>query len=144
MSAINNSKPEVSVCKEILWRQLNSNSNLVHLSKEENQIKSRLKDAFDRRVSTSILVVGPTGSGKRELVEKVMIDYCSDGINSSSPISVARINGLVHLNDNQVLRCHYRFCIICSVRTTQSITLATETGHHQSCRSATSSPEFLR
>jgi Cdc6-like AAA superfamily ATPase len=102
MSTVNNRKPEVSICKEILWRQLNSNSDLAHLSKEENQIKSRLKDAFDRRVSTSILVVGPTGSGKRELVEKVMIDYCSEGINSSNPISVARINGLVHLNDNQV------------------------------------------
>ena len=102
MSTISNSKPEVSICKEILWRQLNTNSDLTHLIKEEKQIKSRLKDAFDRRVSTSILVVGPTGSGKRELVEKVMIDYCSDGIDSSSLISVARINGLVHLNDNQV------------------------------------------
>lgn len=95
-------KPEVSICKEVLWRQLNSNSDLKHLINEEIQIKSRLVDAFDRRVSTSILVVGPTGSGKRELVEKVMIDYCTEGLYNSRPVSVARINGLVHLNDNQV------------------------------------------
>ena len=92
----------VSKCKETLWKQLNQNSDLGHLANEEGQIKSRLVDAFDRRVSTSILVVGPTGSGKRELVEKVMIDYCSEGIKNSKPVSVARINGLVHLNDNQV------------------------------------------
>ena len=95
----------VSRCKEILWKQLNQNSDLRHLANEEGQIKSRLVDAFDRRVSTSILVVGPTGSGKRELVEKVMIDYCSEGIKNSKPVSVARINGLVHLNDNQVRGC---------------------------------------
>jgi Cdc6-like AAA superfamily ATPase len=95
-------KPEVSICKVVLWKQLNSNSDLSHLINEEIQIKSRLVDAFDRRVSTSILVVGPTGSGKRELVEKVMIDYCTEGLNNSRPVSVARINGLVHLNDNQV------------------------------------------
>lgn len=92
----------VSKCKETLWKQLNQNSDIGHLANEEGQIKSRLVDAFDRRVSTSILVVGPTGSGKRELVEKVMIDYCSEGIKNSKPVSVARINGLVHLNDNQV------------------------------------------
>lgn len=96
------SKPEVSICKVVLWKQLNSNSDLYHLVNEEIQIKSRLVDAFDRRVSTSILVVGPTGSGKRELVEKVMIDYCTEGLHNSRPVSVARINGLVHLNDNQV------------------------------------------
>ena len=91
------------VCKQLLWKQLNCNSDLTHLINEEIQIKSRLNDAFERRVSTSILVVGPTGSGKRELVEKVMIDYCTEGINRFSPVSVARINGLVHLNDNQVV-----------------------------------------
>jgi Cdc6-like AAA superfamily ATPase len=72
---------------------------------EENQIKSRLIDAFDRCQSTSILVVGPTGSGKRELVEKVMIDYCMEGLHNHKPVSVARINGLVHTNDNQVSLC---------------------------------------
>ena len=97
------SRAEVIVCKQLLWKQLNCNSDLTHLINEEIQIKSRLNDAFERRVSTSILVVGPTGSGKRELVEKVMIDYCTEGINRLSPVSVARINGLVHLNDNQVV-----------------------------------------
>lgn len=97
------SRAEVIVCKQLLWRQLNCNSDLTHLVNEEIQIKSRLNDAFERRVSTSILVVGPTGSGKRELVEKVMIDYCTEGVNRFSPVSVARINGLVHLNDNQVI-----------------------------------------
>ena len=70
----------VGRCKEILWKQLNQNSDLRHLANEEGQIKSRLVDAFDRRVSTSILVVGPTGSGKRELVEKVMIDYSTSHV----------------------------------------------------------------
>ena len=48
----------VERCQALLWRQLHEYNNLGHLSREENQIKMRLKSAFDRRVSTSILVVG--------------------------------------------------------------------------------------
>ena len=48
----------VERCQALLWRQLHEYNNLGHLAEEENQLKMRLKSAFDRRVSTSILVVG--------------------------------------------------------------------------------------
>ena len=51
----------VERCRALLWRQLQEYNNLGHLTAEEDQIKMRLKSAFDRRVSTSILVVGNTG-----------------------------------------------------------------------------------
>lgn len=146
---VSKSKPEVSICKVVLWKQLNSNADLNHLVNEEVQIKSRLVDAFDRRVSTSILVVGPTGSGKRELVEKVMIDYCTDGLHNSRPVSVARINGLVHLNDNQV-REFFIFSFVSKSNLSRTLSKffileydVDLTGYNKSSRSTASSPKLL-
>ena len=87
----------------ILWKQLHQHSNLSHLTLEETQIKSRLTSAFDKRVSTSILVIGPTGCGKRELVEKVLLSYTTEGVRADQTVSIARINGLVHVTDNQAV-----------------------------------------
>ena len=92
----------VERCQAVLWRQLHQHSHLGHLAPEEAQITMRLRSAFERRVSTSILVVGPTGCGKRELVEKVMLNYAA-GDEGGRGMSVARVNGLVHMNDNQAI-----------------------------------------
>ena len=90
-------------CKQLLSSSLKKKTNFQHLEKEENQIRSRLVSAFDRRVSTSIIVIGPIGCGKKEIVEKVMSKYCLESIKSNQAISVARINGLVHITDNQAI-----------------------------------------
>ena len=65
--------------KQELWRNLDGHawakkSNRLQgtLGEAETDIKTKLKVAFENRVSTSLIVVGPEGSGKNFVVESVL------------------------------------------------------------------------
>jgi Cdc6-like AAA superfamily ATPase len=94
---------EIPYCRSRLWKQLNEIGDFQHLSKEEEQIRSRLESAFTRQVSTSILVIGPDGSGRKEIVEKVLASFMAESELKSQTVRVARVNGLVHRNENQAV-----------------------------------------
>jgi Cdc6-like AAA superfamily ATPase len=94
---------EVARSRIRLWKQLESYGEFNNLQNEEAEIRDRLESAFNRRVSTSILVIGPNGCGKKELVEKVLASYMTEGESNARPVSVARVNGLVHRNENQAV-----------------------------------------
>jgi hypothetical protein len=73
-NVINNE--EISKTKSLLWKSLTDTlSSSNESSKEENDLKKRLDAAFNQKVSTSILLIGPPGCGKRKLVDKVLTSY---------------------------------------------------------------------
>ena len=65
-------------------------------------MKNKLREAFRSRLSSSILIIGPTDSGKEDVVRKVMREFCDEGVKKLNLVSVARINGSVHSTDDKV------------------------------------------
>lgn len=92
----------IQCCKSILWNQLNGGNlrSEYYLSKVETELHSRLNIAFNQKVSTSLLVIGPVGSGKKRLVESLLESYIHP---DKGGIAVARIKGLVCSTDQQAL-----------------------------------------
>ena len=94
----------VSQAKQKLWSQLVdgcTGGGDSYLSRAESELRSRLNIAFTQRVSTSLLVVGPVGSGKKRLVESLLATYNVG--KGKCGIAVARIKGLVCTTDQQAL-----------------------------------------
>lgn len=94
----------VSQAKQKLWSQLvdgSTGGGDNYLSRAESELRSRLNIAFTQRVSTSLLVVGPVGSGKKRLVESLLATYNVG--KGKCGIAVARIKGLVCTTDQQAL-----------------------------------------
>ena len=76
-------------------------SSLGYLSRVGVDIRSRLDMAFTQCMSTSLLVVGPTGSGKKSIIDHVLRSYQnSDGI---TPFAVARVQAQVCPTDQDAL-----------------------------------------
>jgi len=100
-SALERYQNYVQRAKCDLWSQLSSRSNLGYLSKVESDIRGKLDIAFKQRLSTSLLVVGPDGSGKKRIIETVLHSY-ADG-NNQIPFSIARVQPHVCPSDHDAL-----------------------------------------
>ena len=101
---------EISKTKSLLWKSLTDTLSLSNeSSNEENDLKKRLDAAFKQKVSTSILLIGPPGCGKRKLVDKVLTSYNpynneeKDDDNDTIEPSIARVNGNICTQDSQAL-----------------------------------------
>ena len=93
-----------------LWRQLNGplQSSDSYLRPVEEELRSRLDAGFAQGSSSSLMVIGPNGSGKMSLVEKVLATYRGP---NNSPCLVAKIRGQVCASDQQaILSIVDQFC----------------------------------
>jgi len=88
-----------------LWSQLNSRGSLEYLKKAESDIHDKLDIAFRQRMSTSLLVVGPDGSGKKRLINRVLGSHMDDKNNDNHriPFSIARVQPHVCSSDHDAL-----------------------------------------
>ncbi len=113
----------VQRAKQELWVKLRGNSSsakaglgLGYLTSVEDDIRSRLDLAFQQKMSTSLLVIGPPGSGKKAIIDGVLESYArnhrqdsnssTDGmasLNTEPSFSVARIQGQVCSSDQDAL-----------------------------------------
>ena len=84
--------------KQDLWSQLREPS-VNYLSQVKDDIRSRLDMAFEQRASTSLLVVGPTGSGKKAMIDSVLQSYTHRGASAAVGSSAAR-NNFIELHDS--------------------------------------------
>ena len=92
----------INRCQEILWKQLNERSVIRHLIPQADRIKRQVEFSARGRKSAVTLVIGPTDSGKKNLIEKVIIDHFEENIRNQSTTSFARVNGKFHLTDDKV------------------------------------------
>jgi hypothetical protein len=119
-TVIINEESCVQRVQQDLWIRLRGSgaNNLGYLSQVEADIRSRLDLAFQQKMSTSLLVVGPAGSGKKDVIDSVLQSYTNDhavfntnndGSNDGSlnvhqtPFSVARVQGQVCTSDQEAL-----------------------------------------
>jgi hypothetical protein len=99
----------VATAQRQLFKQLNEGGGCSYLDRVEGELRSRMDIAFTEKMSTSMIVVGPVGSGKKRLVESVLATYRADkgraggDKNSHVGIPVARVKGLVCTSDHQAL-----------------------------------------
>jgi len=99
----------VAAAQKQLFKQLNEGGGCSYLDRVEGELRSRMDIAFTEKMSTSMIVVGPVGSGKKRLVESVLATYRADkgraggDKNSHVGIPVARVKGLVCTSDHQAL-----------------------------------------
>ena len=111
----------VQRAKQELWVKLHGNSHskqalgLSYLNRVEEDIRSRLDLAFQQKMSTSLLVIGPSGSGKKAIIDGVLESYtrnhhrdsntesCTSSPSTGTSFSVARIQGQVCSSDQDAL-----------------------------------------
>ena len=89
--------------KYTVLRQLEEISKLEdYQSGDELAVIGRLDAAFTQKVSTSVFVVGPHSSEKRQLLDRVLAKYEKHSC-SRNPVITARISGLQCSSDSQAL-----------------------------------------
>jgi Cdc6-like AAA superfamily ATPase len=92
--------------KQDLWSQLREPS-VNYLSQVKDDIRSRLDMAFEQRASTSLLVVGPTGSGKKAMIDSVLQSYThrdeDDDEDDCMQLSCAHVSGQICASDQDAL-----------------------------------------
>jgi len=134
---------EISKTKSLLWKSLTDTLSLSNeSSNEENDLKKRLDAAFKQKVSTSILLIGPPGCGKRKLVDKVLTSYNpynneeKDDDNDTIEPSIARVNGNICTHDSQALNSLADQLLIRSTTEERHFNLAVEDleKHFRRCR----------
>jgi Cdc6-like AAA superfamily ATPase len=93
-----------------------------NLAEAEAAIKTRLNAAFEQRVSSSLLVVGPEGSGKNYVVESALASLqrenlqkdgdMEDGNNDDEElnVSIARVRGEVDSDHHALCYIAYQLC----------------------------------
>jgi hypothetical protein len=114
--SINIAEDSFQRAQQDLWIQLRGSgtTNFGYLSQVEADIRSRLDLAFQQKMSTSLLVVGPEGCGKKNMIDSVLQSYNSHRIDDysigngksdarHSPLSVARVQGQVCTSDQDAL-----------------------------------------
>lgn len=129
---------EIAKTKSLLWKSLTTSNDVSSISKEEKDLKDRLDSAFKQKVSTSILLIGPPGCGKRKLVDKVLTSYNpynAEGGDYIEP-SIARVNGNICNHDSQALNSLADQLLIRSSTEDRHFNLAVEDleKHFQRCR----------
>jgi len=131
---------EIARTKSLLWKSLTTSNDITSISKEELDLKSKLDAAFKQKVSTSILLIGPPGCGKRKLVDKVLTSYnpydTDTGGDGFVEPSIARVNGNICTQDSQALNSLADQLLIRSATEDRHFNLAVEDleKHFQRCR----------
>lgn len=91
--------------QEKLWDQLMQSPSLAKRKKEVSLVEQRIRTAFRQKVSTSVIVVGPTGSGKKSLVASALKYYERLEVSMGSKAGgiIARVHGRQSNHDGQAL-----------------------------------------
>ncbi len=90
--------------KQELWAQLSGSvaeTKVGYHSRIEADIRARLDIAFNQRMSTSLLVIGPTGSGKKAVINNVLRSY--QDCEGFTPFSIARVQAQICPTDQEAL-----------------------------------------
>ena len=97
----------VETVRKHLWSKLKETKYFeTFLRTEGDNLAERLNAAFEQHVSTSILIIGPAGAGKRKLVEHVVSKCTTENWNpkdGSRSSHIATVNGLQRSSDHQAL-----------------------------------------
>ncbi len=91
----------VKRAKRELWQQFRNPDGLGFLSVAETELKSKLNVAFRQCMSTSVLVVGPDGSGKKNVIDSVLRSFRDK--NGLTPFAVARVQPNICPTDHDAL-----------------------------------------
>ena len=115
----------VRSAKQELWRRLDGHAwaqgqeadrNLQgSLGEAERDVKTKLHMAFENRVSTSLIVVGPEGSGKNFVVESVLASLKREQSkdkqeDDENGLSIARVRGQVNSDHHALCFIAYQLC----------------------------------
>jgi len=97
---------DLVLAKGMMWGSLTRPLDSEYLKKEEHQIRKCLNSAFVEHVSSSIIIIGPPGGSKKQLLDRIVGSFVNnDSKNANTKeVSIARVNGFLCQQDNVAIK----------------------------------------
>ena len=129
---------DLVLAKGVMWGSLTRPLDSEYLKKEEGQIRKCLNNAFIEHVSSSIIIIGPPGGSKKQLLDRIIGSFINnDSKNSDTKdVSIARVNGFLCQQDNVAIKLLADQLLVRSATENRHFNLAVEDleAHFRQCK----------
>jgi Cdc6-like AAA superfamily ATPase len=134
---------DVCNARRELFRNVESANELFYLNEERVKIRKTFDQAFQYRLSTSLIIVGSSATESINLVKTTLEAYCTDNFQAAALSNrynkdknyTARINGSLHVTDQEALAdLANQFLVRSDRETASSLALEDLEDHFRQCR----------